>query len=330
MSDERLPENWVYGAWHDADEPHYQHKYLHAEVRVSHDEVSYDADGRELPDGDTREVYRIWITHGIPFAASETDFEAPEPITDVDDAREWAHQLMAEMDAQFSLDNHHYVGAAMNAVLGTDEYNASGTLSAPEDYCCPICGVPFDLFRGAGNYEQAENHLEYADDEQHADVTLSLEEQPPEDEDDEEEIDPEALEADLVDGEDVQDFEAACRAVAEGKPPEDRHTVVVTREAFRTVADGEEIRVSPGSVLAGPAEFTDDLPSVEQLRAEWERDVAPLIGPAGDGAPVVRGDYFGRDKTVAIVAHFTQPAGEAEDVKSGQSASLDYVDPKNR
>lgn len=144
-----------------------------------------------------------------------------------------------------------------------------------------------------------------------------------------EESNPKDLEADLVGGEDVQDFEAACRAVAEGKPPEERHTVVVTREAFRTVADGEEVRVPPGSVLAGPAEFTDDLPTVEQLRAEWERDMAPLIGPAGDGSPVVRGDFFGRDETVAIVAHFAQPAGEADDVKSGRSASLDYVAPEN-
>lgn len=173
MSDD-LPENWRRGRFHEDGGPHFEHEYLEAELRVSRDDVPYDADGEELPDGERREVYRIWITNGVPFAAAETDFEAPEPITSLDEAREWAHQLMEEMDARFSLENHHYVGAAMNAVLGTDEYNDSGTMSAPDDYCCPVCGVPLDLFRGRGTYEQAENHLEYADDDQHADVSLSV------------------------------------------------------------------------------------------------------------------------------------------------------------
>jgi len=174
-----LPENWQHGQFHEDAEPEFEHEYLQARLSVKHDEVRHDAAGEPLPDGERREVYRIWITKGVPFAASEIDFEAPEPITSLDEAHEWAHQLMQEMNDRFSLDNHHYVGAAMNAVLGTDEYNDSGTMSAAEDYCCPICGVPLGLFRGEGNYDQLQNHLEYAEDEQHDDVSLSVTEREP-------------------------------------------------------------------------------------------------------------------------------------------------------
>lgn len=173
MSDD-LPEHWRRGKFYEDEEPHFEHEYLDAELRVNRDDVPHDADGEELPDGERREVYRIWITHGVPFGASEIDFEAPEPITSREEAREWSQQLMEEMDARFSLENHYYVGAAMNAVLGTDEYNDGGTVNASDDYCCPICGVPLDLFRGMGTHEQLEQHLEYADDDQHADVSLSV------------------------------------------------------------------------------------------------------------------------------------------------------------
>lgn len=171
-----LPENWERGRFYESESPQFQHEHLDAEVRISHDEVDYDSDGEQLPEGETREAFYIWITNGVPFAASEMDFDPPEPITSLDEALEWADELMRTMDEAFALDNHHYVGVAMNEVLGTSEYNDSGTMDAPEDYSCPICGVPLDLFRGAGTYEQIQHHLEYTDDEQHEGVSVSLEE----------------------------------------------------------------------------------------------------------------------------------------------------------
>lgn len=162
MSDD-LPENWRYGDRHADDAPLYEHEFLHAEVSIS------------PVDGDTDEAYDIWLLHGVPFAASETDFDPPEPITSLDEAEDWAHALMAAMDDAFSPENHHYVGAAMNAVLGTDEYADTGTYSAKENYSCPVCDTALDMFRGMDGREQMERHLEYADDEQHDGVSVSTE-----------------------------------------------------------------------------------------------------------------------------------------------------------
>lgn len=97
---------------------------------------------------------------------------------------------------------------------------------------------------------------------------------------------------------------------------EDRMTVVVTRKPFQTVAEGEPIEIPEGSVIMGPAEYTENLPEVEEMESDWESGKAPTIGPKPDDqSAVVRGDYFGRGDSWCIIAHVTVPPGEADELK---------------
>lgn len=101
------------------------------------------------------------------------EFELDEPLTADEDAKNWALALMTQIDLKFTPGQTNYVTRAMQATRG-ESVDLPDVASSTNNEC-PVCDAPLFQFRGMDSHEQTSNHVEYVDDEAHADSDISLE-----------------------------------------------------------------------------------------------------------------------------------------------------------
>ena len=159
-----LPESWqmVRSTEDDFLSGRYQHKYLDVEVSPSRIEV----------EGEFK--YSFFLQWSSDFGGVEDSFEPDVGISSEAEAKNWMIALMSQIEKQYTPGATNYVDRAMQATEGkqpseprTDGYSETNT--------CPACGALFYHFRGFDTYEQAENHFEFMDDEEHEGWEVSLE-----------------------------------------------------------------------------------------------------------------------------------------------------------
>lgn len=146
-----------------------RHKFLEINISVNDldpDEFDYDIDSDSF--------YSIFVQWGAEVGMIDDNFEPEDWITSRDDARNWALALAAQIDQQYIPPNNDLVARAKAAAVGDDPGQPrSGSVSdAPT---CPVCDSPLYHFRGFNAHDQALNHLEYMDDEEHEGWEISLE-----------------------------------------------------------------------------------------------------------------------------------------------------------
>ncbi|QRV16319.1 hypothetical protein JMJ58_05350 [Haloterrigena salifodinae] len=169
---EDLPQGWKEYRVSESPSPTwtYRHQYLDVEVSV----LGMDADEMN-PEADTDLFYSIslqWAADG--FGGVEDFFDPVDQITSEANARDWTLALMTQIDNQFVPGDTNYVGRAMRAAEGQQTTSGSSSNFADEP-TCPACDAPFFQFRGMDTYEQAQNHFEYMDDEEHEGWDVSIE-----------------------------------------------------------------------------------------------------------------------------------------------------------
>lgn len=166
-----LPNSWERGYKSDAESltGTYQHKYLDVEIQLSkHDPAEFDEDV------DAEWVYDYFLQYGDEFSAIETSFDPPGPVKTETEAADWAIALMNQISKQYKPGDTGYVFRATCATKGEDvdsEHSSSISYDGPT---CPVCDAFFFQFRGFDTYEQAQNHFEFMDDEDHEGWDISV------------------------------------------------------------------------------------------------------------------------------------------------------------
>lgn len=156
---ETLPENWeTHRASDEESTWRYHHRYLDVEIAVTGEEGGY---------GIT--VRRASAAAGIV----EDDFAPGGPITDRADARDWSLALLRQIDRQFAPAATDYAARAMRAIEGDPVDGDPGPVDVTT---CPVCDAPLFQYRGTNVSEQIRTHLEFMDDDSHAELAASLEE----------------------------------------------------------------------------------------------------------------------------------------------------------
>ncbi|MDR5672018.1 hypothetical protein RH858_02455 [Halalkaliarchaeum sp. AArc-GB] len=168
-----LPDKWEcrYSSDEESLTGTYQHKHLDVEVRVS----KFDpADlGEEI---DVEYIYTHVLQWGDRFGGVEAPLDPPSEVTKATEAVNWAIALMEQIPKQFEPGDVDYVSRAIRVTKGekVSSSGASATARHDDAPACPICDAPFFQFRGFDTYEQAQNHLEFMDDEEHEGWDISL------------------------------------------------------------------------------------------------------------------------------------------------------------
>jgi hypothetical protein len=153
---EDLPADWEFRA-DEASVWRYNHRYLDIEVAVTDD---YGV-----------AVRRASAADGIV----EDDFAPDGPIDDRTDARDWARALMAQIDREFAPATTDYAAGAMRT-LGDARVAAAGSAADVDVTTCPICDAPLFQYRGTSVAEQAHSHVEFMNDDPHAELAADIEE----------------------------------------------------------------------------------------------------------------------------------------------------------
>lgn len=159
-----LPENWrmVQSTEDDFLSGQYQHEHLDVEISPSGFEI----------DGEIQ--YSFLVRWSSDFGAVEGDFDPDIGIGSEEEAKNWMLALMAQIENQYTPGITDYVDRAMQATEGKELSDPrSGGYSEAET--CPECGALFYHFRGFDTYEQAQNHFDFMDDEEHEGWEVSLE-----------------------------------------------------------------------------------------------------------------------------------------------------------
>lgn len=172
---ENLPGDWERYRVSESPDPTwtYRHQYLDVEVSV----LAMDANDID-PELDTEYAYNIslrWAADVV--GAMEDFFDGPGEITAKEEARDWTLALLTQIEQQFEPGVTDYVSQAMNATMGENTSRKSSGQIYDAD-TCPVCDAPFFQFRGMDTYEQAQNHFEYMNDEEHKGWDVSLEKKP--------------------------------------------------------------------------------------------------------------------------------------------------------
>ncbi|MCQ4334886.1 hypothetical protein KM295_15630 [Natronomonas sp. F2-12] len=127
------------------------------------------------PELDAEFTYNVSLRWAADVVGVVEDFfDGPGEITEREEARDWTLALLAQIEQQFEPGDTDYVSRAMSATMGEKTGNASTTRN-PDVETCPACGAPFFQFRGMDSYEQAQNHFEYMDDDDHEGWDISIE-----------------------------------------------------------------------------------------------------------------------------------------------------------
>jgi hypothetical protein len=158
-----VPEEWELESSSEPPEPgwSYKHRYLDVDLTVS----------KLSPEMSTTEEqeYMILLSWADGLAgATEAHFEPPSAMTSREEAANWTFALLKQITTEFGKDHTRYASRAIKLVKGESTSENSRRVRRDEHESeCPICGIPFYKLRGLGSYEQAQTHLEYADDEEH-------------------------------------------------------------------------------------------------------------------------------------------------------------------
>jgi hypothetical protein len=106
----------------------------------------------------------------------ETAFDPPSEVTTATEAANWAVALMNQISKQFEPGDTDYVSRAMRATKGEDVSLRSNSSSRHHSDAptCPVCDALFSQFRGFDTHEQAQNHFEFMDDEEHEGWDISI------------------------------------------------------------------------------------------------------------------------------------------------------------
>lgn len=154
---EDLPENWEPGAVEEASAWRYHHRYLDVEIAVDAD------DGYEVA------VRRASAAAGIV----EDGFAPDGPIADRADARDWARAVMSQIDREFAPAATDYAAGPMRTLGG----EVGGATDGEADVTtCPVCEAPLFQYRGTSVAEQARSHVEFMNDDPHAELAADIEE----------------------------------------------------------------------------------------------------------------------------------------------------------
>ncbi len=168
---DELPSDWERYRISETPAPTWTYKHLHLDVEVN--VLAMDADEMN-PELDTEYVYDIslqWAADVV--GAVEGFFDGPGDITTEGDARDWTLALLSQIERQFEPGDTDYVSRAMSATMGEEPIGRKPNRT-PNGETCPVCDAPFFQFRGMDTYEQAKNHFEYMDDEDHEDWEISI------------------------------------------------------------------------------------------------------------------------------------------------------------
>jgi len=116
-------------------------------------------------------MYLQWASE---FGAIEDFYEPEEGIRSEEDAKNWLLALMAQIENQYTPADTDYIDRAIQATEGKSlsEPRPDTFKNSPR---CPVCDALFFQFRGFNTHEQAENHFEFMDDEEHDDWEISIE-----------------------------------------------------------------------------------------------------------------------------------------------------------
>lgn len=168
-----IPDDWEPARGSDASSPvgRFQHKFLDVEISVSR----LDAD--EFGDVDAEYIFSYFIEWCDQFGAGiEAPFDPPGDVTTESEATNWMIALMNQISQQFEPGDTDYVSRAMRATRGESVSSGShGTGNKYQDApTCLVCDAPLFQFRGFDTYEQAQNHLDYMQDDDHEGFELSL------------------------------------------------------------------------------------------------------------------------------------------------------------
>lgn len=169
---DELPEDWE--QYRVSEDPNptwtYRHQYLDVEVSV------LKIDANELdPELDAEFTYSINLRWAADLVGVLEDFfDGQGEITGREEARDWTLALLTQIEQQFEPGDTDYVSRAMSATLG-EKLSSRSPNRVPDAETCPACDAPFFQFRGMDTYEQAQNHFEYMDDEEHEGWDISLE-----------------------------------------------------------------------------------------------------------------------------------------------------------
>ena len=168
---EELPGDWE--RYRSSENPAptwtYRHLYLDVEVSV----LAMDADEMD-PELDAEYVYSISLRWAADMVGGVEDFfDGPGEITTEEDARDWTLALLTQIERQFEPGDTDYVSRAMSATMG-EETSEGKPNRTPDGETCPVCDALFFQFRGMDTYEQAKNHFEYMDDEDHEGWDISI------------------------------------------------------------------------------------------------------------------------------------------------------------
>jgi hypothetical protein len=159
-----LPENWrmVRSTEDNFPSGNYQHEYLDIEVTPSRIKVEGEFE------------YSFFLQWSSDYGGVEGSFEPDVGISSEEEAKNWMLALMTQIEKQYTPGTTDYVDRAMQATEGKElSEQRSGGYSEAET--CPACGALFYHFQGFDSHEQAQNHFEFMDDEEHEGWEVSLE-----------------------------------------------------------------------------------------------------------------------------------------------------------
>ncbi|ELY96776.1 hypothetical protein [Natrialba taiwanensis] len=128
-------------------------------------------------DIDAEYIYTHVLQWGDRFGGGvEALLDPPGEVTTATEAANWAIALINQIPKQFEPGDVDYVSRAIEATKGEEVSSdgASSTVRHDDAPTCPVCDAPFFQFRGFDTYEQAQNHFEFMNDEEHEGWDISL------------------------------------------------------------------------------------------------------------------------------------------------------------